>query len=370
MYKVTLAFLYIYISKCSSLKVSIIGGGPAGLLAGISFAKNGHDVSIMEKILPNKKRKIHTNYLITKRGQNALNRFNIKSDDVFMDINDLITNISGKVTEEKTINYKSINRYNLIQSITNKTKEYKNISFEKDTLSDIDLKNKKVITRNGKTDYDILIGADGIDSRVRSILSKKNENFNFKVEHDRQTFQRFTMNKDFFQSLDNYEPSWDKTIHVWKGKSEILATPDINGNINGIIYNSPYSSYQTNNIDHFNKNLNLNLSRVRDQKYIYCSHAALDNIILIGDALHGVPNRLGQSINSALEDVVCVDRCIPWIEKVNQDYFIELYNSCRIEDAHSVCKAVKMVSDRYGKQDLKILRYIGEPEYNYSDIIK
>lgn len=96
----------------------------------------------------------------------------------------------------------------------------------------------------------------------------------------------------------------------------------------------------------------------------------MDNIILIGDALHGVPNRLGQSINSALEDVVCMDRCIPWIEKVNQVYFIDLYNSCRIEDAHSVCKAVKMVTDRYGKQDLKILRYIGDPEYNYSDIIK
>jgi len=358
MYK--LLFL-LYISKCNSLRVSIIGGGPAGLLAGISFAKNGHYVNIMEKRLPNKKTNIHTNYLITKRGQNALNRFNIKSDDVSIDINDLITNISGKVTKEKSINYKSINRYNLIESITNKTKEYKKISFEKDTLCDIDLKNKKVITRNGKTDYDILIGADGIDSRVRSILSKKNEKFNFKVENDRQTFQRFNMNKDFFQSLHNYNPSWDKTIHIWKGNSEILATPDINGDINGIIYNSRYSSYNDNNV---------NLSRVRDQKYIYCSHAALDNIILIGDALHGVPNRLGQSINSALEDVVCMDRCIPWIEKVNQVYFIDLYNSCRIEDAHSVCKAVKMVTDRYGKQDLKILRYIGDPEYNYSDIIK
>lgn len=367
MYKYIFSLLYI-INVSKSLRVSIIGGGPSGILAGISFAKKGHDVSIIEKRLPNKKRNIYTNYLINKRGQNALDRFNVKIDDISIDINDLIINISGKVIKEKYMSSRSINRYNLIDILTKKTKEYKNISFEKDTLCDIDLKNKKLITRNGKTNYDILIGADGINSTVRSILNKKNEKFKFKVEKDRQKIQTFNMNKEFFQSLDNYEPSWDKSIHIWKEKSEILVTPNKN-DINGIIYNPHYSD----NIIEFNENLDVNLSRVKDQKYIYCSHAALDNIILIGDSLHGVPNILGQPINSALEDVVCMDRCIPWIEKINQSYFIELYNSCRIEDAHSICKVVKMLSDNdndiYGNNRRNILKHIGEPNYNYSDLI-
>lgn len=50
------------------MKVIIIGGGPAGMLAAISAAKNGNDVTILEKmktlrkkIAYNRKRKMQYN---------------------------------------------------------------------------------------------------------------------------------------------------------------------------------------------------------------------------------------------------------------------------------------------------------------------
>lgn len=64
------------------MKVVIIGGGPAGMLAGISAAKKGDDVTILEKM-----EKCGKKLLITGKG-----RCNITSS---LDISEFIQNIPG-----------------------------------------------------------------------------------------------------------------------------------------------------------------------------------------------------------------------------------------------------------------------------------
>ena len=64
------------------MKVAVIGGGPAGMLAAISAAKSSDDVTLFEKIIYWEKK-----ILITGKG-----RCNITSS---LEIEDFISNIPG-----------------------------------------------------------------------------------------------------------------------------------------------------------------------------------------------------------------------------------------------------------------------------------
>ena len=68
--------------KDTKMKVIVIGGGPAGMMAAISAAENGNEVIIIEK-----NKTLGKKLLITGKG-----RCNITSS---LDIDDFIKNIPG-----------------------------------------------------------------------------------------------------------------------------------------------------------------------------------------------------------------------------------------------------------------------------------
>lgn len=77
------------------MKVIIIGGGPAGMMAAISAKKNGNDVLMLEK-----NKSLGRKLLITGKG-----RCNITSS---LNINDFIKNIPRKSENSYIVHFKAI----------------------------------------------------------------------------------------------------------------------------------------------------------------------------------------------------------------------------------------------------------------------
>lgn len=353
------------LEKSSTLRISIIGGGPSGLLASISFARKGHTVDLFEKRESHLESGEEYNLLLNNRGLSALDRFgvNYKSKSVHVD-NIVIHDVQHPKTIEKTCNYVSISRNDLIDSIRETMSIY-DINMVHGNVKNINIKKKQLSINEETFGYDILVGADGISSTVRSHM----KDIKVKTRLGDTVFKTFQLPKSCVGICDN-------SIHKWKiGNSDIICSPSIIGTHSGVFVSSIYKSCDMNKFPHIFDNMDdkcrlkfTNMSS-RRHKYIYCSHLGIDNTILIGDAGHGTCNSLNQGVNSALEDVVCLDRCI--VNKyLDVDGIVSLYNSARVCDAHSMCDLSRMVT----KGDLdetistRIHGYIDRSDVSYSEI--
>ena len=166
------------------MKVVIIGGGPAGMMAGISSAKNGNDVVILEKMnMPGKK------LLITGKG-----RCNITSS---LDISEFIQNVPGngrflyscfeKFTNNDIINFLEKHgvkvkeeRGNRIFPVSDKSIDVLNAFLE-----ELKKLNVKIIT-NAKVEK---ILTNRIANSKSIVNVEKYENFNMGTAKDETVYQ-------------------------------------------------------------------------------------------------------------------------------------------------------------------------------------
>ncbi len=200
--------------------------------------------------------------------------------------------------------------------------------------------------------YNLLVGADGVRSVVRnSLLNTKL----FELE------QKYLTNGHKTLYL---QPDADKGYNFQAGKlyawslkdgTRLLAVPQLNKTVSCILqflkpenFLTSFSSVQE-VLAFFQENfpdIRQNLSEEEAKAFLKKPVSRImtircnpyhydDSVLILGDAAHAVSPSLGQGCNSAMEDVVILERLLDEYED-NWTEVLAQFSLCRIPDAHAL----------------------------------
>lgn len=202
---------------------------------------------------------------------------------------------------------------------------------------------------------DLLIGADGRQSSIRNLFNFKTKTHNYnqrvivgacKLEqpHKSTCWQkylkgnplaflaiRFANSENFF-SLAYYYDANDKDKMVALMQDKVAFANHI----------SAFSSEACGKVEDVGKLEDYELNSHRVEKYYY------KNILLIGDAAHGVHPQAGQGINLGLADVGVFDEILQQAvlknKKINDACLLEQYHQLRSVDNMLVLKSMDVIN--------------------------
>lgn len=203
--------------------------------------------------------------------------------------------------------------------------------------------------------YDLLVGADGARSAVRTAFLNT-EMFEFEQKYVPTDYKSFNLACPNQQSKIHIQS--DK-IHSWRSKDNIvvLLVPQLDGSLSGTILfprqHNHVASFATPEAvlqffhDHFpeiGQLMNASAaeaflqhppSRVLTIRCNRYHHG--DRVLILGDAAHAVSPSLGQGCNAALEDVAIFDKLLDeyadnWAEAIAK------FTICRKADAHALAE--------------------------------
>ncbi|MBP0019810.1 MAG: FAD-dependent monooxygenase [Cyanobacteria bacterium SBLK] len=199
--------------------------------------------------------------------------------------------------------------------------------------------------------YDRLIGADGARSSIRQYLQEQGK-LNARQEYVSDAYKSL-----FFPRIKgDLELAPDK-IHIWRrpGNVTVLLVPQFEKFLSGVIIfpadRNPLEPLKTKEeiLAYFQENFPVfarlmsldeaeallqnpvaRVLTVRCDRFHYG-----DRILIVGDAAHAVSPSIGQGCNSALEDVLVLDRVIEKSAENWSQIFSE-FTTTRLADAHAV----------------------------------
>ncbi len=358
-----------------TIKVAIIGAGLSGLMCAINLARRGFVVDVFEKrtheeiCAPNYnlngKRGRSMPMDISARGIYALKEINIFErisaqsvpmiNKIFhLEDGNLLTIPYGRDDSETIL---TISRTHLYQTLFKASQNYKNISVNFGHILqdvDVDLRLLKFIVPSKKNNSvistDILIGADGINSKVREILEKQNA-LPFKKTHFSHAYKELTIPENPSLKLDL------SAMHLWpRNQFILLAQPNFDRSFAcALIMKNDSSEASFNHIesqgdvqDFFNKhfvdiaafmpNLAIEykenpiglLNIISGTRWV-----ANDFILILGDAAHGMVPFFGQGINCSFEDCTTLAQLLDQFEN-NWPLAMRVFNDIRVPDANAI----------------------------------
>ena len=318
-------------------KIVIIGAGLSGSIFASYLAKLGYDISIFERLSDSRiqaeaeARSI--NLTLSTRGLNSLSDLGILDAALSKTVKLLgrsIHQISGKVNFQPYGNRNhevlySIQRYELQKILLDHLGKQSNVevSFENDCIQ-LDKNKKKIVIQSHQPETtttilaDLIVGADGTFSTIRQQIQKR-ERVDYRQDFLDWGYKQFIIPS---HADGSYQLKFD-SLHVWpRGERLLVAIPNPDGTFTCTCvlpfegtdgYSSLHSIEDVNkyfkNIfpdlltlipdltDQFFNNPTGNFLTLRTSQWYYKS-----NVVLIGDACHGIAPFLGQGLNAACED--------------------------------------------------------------------
>lgn len=326
-------------------KIVTIGCGMSGLVAAIFLARRGFSVSIFEKRpepasvpLSNGR---SMNLTLCERGLKVLAELGIR-DGILAKAVTLVGRAIHRPTgttsfHEYGISGKealySIRRSDLINVLLEEANRYPNIKIRyAHTLASINKGGKEVLFSTAQTNqeskvaYDLLVGADGVFSEVRSQMQSDGLNALDK-RYSSWGYKELIIEADDSSSLTLA----GNRLHVWSRLNALLiGIPNSDKSITCNLFMplSDQDSFQaigdvncahTFLVSHFP-----DLSRVASKLALQLFEKPVsemvsvqadqwryeDSIVLVGDASHGVFPFLGQGVNAAFEDCSALNQCL------------------------------------------------------------
>ncbi len=326
-------------------KITIVGAGPVGCFMAILLAKRGFQVTVYERKAKEEFQNpsSHLSYHITfySRGVNALKKAGVwdelKKNAVPLDgtvVHPLYAQASFSRLRKKDTLYFAVQRCELLKILMKEAKKYPNIQFHfnRKFINVSHYERSIVIQNMHNNNYEtipsaIVIGADGINSRVRSNI-QIGQPVEYTQIYETWGYKHVLFNKDLVTSLGLR----NHAMHVWPRKNVILvAFPNSNGSLTGMLVlpqkqderytrldsktdiqsfiksNFPDLALATDEIVHsIRDNPEGTLSTVYTAPWYY-----KDFLVLIGDAAHGTVPFYGQGTTAGFED------CLAFISLVD-----------------------------------------------------
>jgi kynurenine 3-monooxygenase len=363
-------------------KIAIIGAGPSGLTLAhyLLSRQQNYQIDLYERrsdprAVPLKQSRTFP-ISLGERGMNVLRQIPGLETEIqaisVKTIGSFVHQNNGKKTKiNRKQSYVAVDRsYLTITILNNLVAKYDQSKFKiyfDCQCTGIDLDNKIIQgfqntssgeSREFSNNYDILIGADGARSVVRETLAQQTD-FQFQQNYVVNAYKSLYLSNP--KKLTGIELDQDR-VHVWRRKDgiSIILLHQVDKTMNGVIL-FPYENdtvaqlktaeqvrefFQTSfpvisqimpdsEIEEF---VHRPISRVLTVK---CDRYHFqDSVLLIGDAAHAVSPSIGQGCNSALEDVLVLNKILDEFGDNWQKTLTE-YSLRRVPDGH----AVKVLSD-------------------------
>ena len=353
----------------SSKQVTILGAGLVGSLLSIFLAKKGYQVDIYERRGDMRKEKVAAgrsiNLALSERGWKALEKVGITKEIEAVAIpmkGRMIHNIDESSSfqqygKEGQAIY-SVSRGGLNATLMDCAESFKNISIHFNHKCDeVLLKEKKVIfidkNQDQKiVDYDLLFGADGAYSALRSAMQKK-DRFDYSQSYINHGYKELHIPAD---SNNNFKLE-KNALHIWPRKSFMLiALPNLDGSFTCTLFfpfegNPSFGSLNTDMevekffsdyfpdikklspdyLNNYNHNPTSSLVTVRCFPWAYENSACL-----IGDAAHAIVPFFGQGMNCGFEDCRILDEIMN--DESDWKVILDSFQKSRKENADAIAE--------------------------------
>ena len=358
----------------SSIRVTLIGAGPAGSLLAIYLAKRGFHVDIYERRPDMRKNQISAgrsiNLAISTRGIHAMREVGVLDSIMKIAVpmkGRMMHAVTGELTfqrygKDDTEVIYAVLRSELSMALMNEAEKHPNVKIHFNErckgmdfkTGAIELQDDDIIGQGRKVQTEVVIGTDGSASAIRMDMLKFGR-FNFSQQYLEHGYKELTIS-----SGPNGEYLIEKNaLHIWPRKTYMLiALPNIDGSFACIFFFPFEGDPSFASLDNEEKVSNFFKTQFPDvvplmpnllENYfsnptgamvtITCApwHIA-DRALLLGDAAHAIVPFFGQGVNCAFESCAYLAECIDkhgndWpkvftefenLRKVNADAIAEL----------------------------------------------
>jgi kynurenine 3-monooxygenase len=329
-------------------KITISGSGLVGSLLGVYMKRRGHDVTIYERRPDLRNSSISggksINLALSNRGWKALAEVGL--DGAIREVaipmyKRVMHAVDGSLTDQPYGKDDeaifSVSRGGLNEKMMTLAEENGvEIKFDHKCLS-VDLDNATAVFEGAegeaKVEADVLFGADGAFSAVRSVM-QKTDRFNYQQEYIEHGYKELEIpaNPDGTHKLEK------NALHIWpRGQYMLIALPNMDGSFTCTLFfpwegKPSFNSIQNDQdvMDFFNAVFPDVVPLMPDlvEEYFENPTASLciircfpwtykDKVALIGDAAHAIVPFYGQGMNAGFEDCSVLNAIL---DDTNEDW--------------------------------------------------